>query len=161
MQRGYKTNRICYVSEHYKRDINFFNMKSIVAIILAFFSSDITNEKLQKTCTIDDIDFDCNNGQIHFRVKNCQVDDFFKVVGTRESKCSIKSNRMELEYKSCGTKKILNDNEMIYTITLGQFLTEKGIIYNNKRSFSCKVDRKHTVAAKYSTVSTKFPVLNQ
>ena len=24
MQRGYKTNRICYVSEHYKRDINFF-----------------------------------------------------------------------------------------------------------------------------------------
>ena len=68
---------------------------------------------------------------------------------------------MELEYKSCGTKKILNDNEMIYTIILGQFLTAKGIIYNSKRSFSCKVDRKHTVAAKYSTVSTKFPVLNQ
>ena len=36
---------------------------------------------------------------------------------------------MELEYKSCGTKKILNDNEMIYTIILGQFLTAKGIIY--------------------------------
>ena len=135
-------------------------MKSIVAIIVALVSSDITNETLQKTCTVDDIDFDCNNGQIHFRVKNCQVDDFtfFKVVGSRDSKCSIKSNRMELEYESCGTKKILNDNEMIYTITLGQFLTEKAIIYNYEPSFSCKVDRKHSVATKYSTVSIKLPV---
>ena len=138
-------------------------MKSVVAIVLALTSSvtiDITNENLLKTCTVDDIDFDCNNGQIHFEVEDCQIDGstFFKAVGTTDSKCLIESHRMELEYESCGTKKILNDNEMIYTITLGQFLTEKAIIYNYEPSFSCKVDRKHSVATKYSTVSIKLPV---
>ena len=129
-------------------------MKSVVAIVLALTSSvtiDITNENLLKTCTVDDIDFDCNNGQIHFEVEDCQIDGstFFKAVGTTDSKCLIESHRMELEYESCGTTKILNDNEMIYTITLGQFLTEEGVIYNNKRSFSCKVKRKHTVSTNY------------
>ena len=128
-------------------------MKSIVAIILDLVSCvsiGITNENLLKRCTVDDIDFDCSNGQIHFEVENCQIDGFtfFKAVGT-DSKCLIKSHRMELDYESCGTTRILNGNEMTYTITLGQFLTEEGVIYNNKRSFTCKVELKHTVSTNY------------
>ena len=145
-----------------KRDFELLNMKLVVAIVFALSSSvtiDITNENLLKTCTVDDIDFDCNNGQINFGVENCQIDGstFFKAVGT-DSKCLINSHRMQLEYESCGTTKILNDNEMIYTITLGQFLTDEGVIYNKKRSFSCKVGRKHAKTTKYSTVTTKYRV---
>ena len=66
-------------------------MKSIVAIILALASSvtiDITNVNLLKTCTVDDIDFDCNNGQINFGVENCQIDGstFFKQIQNVQEK---------------------------------------------------------------------------
>lgn len=129
-----------------------FNMKLIIVTLLNLVGGliiDITNEKLRKKCTVDDIDFECNNGQIHFAIENCQLDDstFFKVVGKTNSKCSINSHLMELDATLCGTTETLNENEMIYTITLGQFLTEEGLIFNKQRTFGCKVPRKHTVSA--------------
>ena len=129
-----------------------FDMKSIVVMMLNLVGGvtiDITNEKILKKCTVDDIDFECNNGQIHFAIENCRIDDstLFKAVGSTNSKCSINSHQMELDSAYCGTTETLNENEMIYTITLGQFLTEEGIIFNKQRTFGCKVPRKHVVSA--------------
>ena len=72
------------------------DMKSIVVMILNLVGGvtiDITNEKILKRCTVDDIDFECNNGQIHFGIENCRIDDstLFKAVGSTNSKCSINS----------------------------------------------------------------------
>ena len=129
-----------------------FNMKLIIVTLLNLVGGliiDITNEKLRKKCTVDDIDFECNNGQIHFGIENCQIDDstFFRAVGKTNSKCWINSYQMVLDSAFCGTTETLNENEMIYTITLGQYLTEEGLIFNKQRTFGCKVPRKHTVSA--------------
>ena len=137
-------------------------MKWMAMIMVDLVSSntlDISARKPLKTCTLDDIVLDCN-GQMHFSVENCQINDssLIKAVGTTDSKCSMNSNQIEFEYGVCGTSEILNENEIIYTITLGHFLSGEGIIFNNKRTFACKVPRKHTVSTR---ITIKKPPKDQ
>ena len=137
-------------------------MNIILAFILSQANAIIISRKNEteiekpiKRCTVDHVFCNCNAG-FECELKNCESDDsvFIKVFGTSESKCSMSGNRMAFGFEECvldmKTRKILKENEILYTASLIQSFP--GGIVVNEKTFQCieKLDRK--------TVSTEIKI---
>ena len=137
-------------------------MNIIIAFILIKANATIISRKNEteiekpiERCTVDHVVCHCDAG-FECELKNCENDDsvFIKVFGTSESKCSMSGNRMTFGFEECvldmKTRKILKENEILYTASLIQSFP--GGIVVNEKSFQCieKLDRK--------TVSTEIKI---